>query len=97
MTFTSPEEMYEALQTTDLYSREKEQYVFLYNNDGAIAVYPITVEEAEKLASLSAETDEYWGAFLGIGGDIYDDPWEFCDTEYLGEWVSTDGFIDEDF
>ena len=56
----------------DLYSPSAEIYVFGYNDDGAIATYNISHAEAEELIQKSMEADDYWGAFLGVGGTIYD-------------------------
>lgn len=58
---------------TDLYSPSSGIYVFSYNDKGAIAVYDVSVDEAEALIEKSNKADgEYWGAFLGVGGYIYD-------------------------
>lgn len=86
MTFKSGADFYEAINNSDLYNDERCLYVFLYNEAGAVCVYSIQKEEAEDLENKSKEYDEYWGAFLGIGGEIYDDPMEFCDEEYAGDW-----------
>lgn len=88
MTFQSGADFYDAIENSDLYSEEKCLYVFLYNDAGAVCVYSIQKEEAEYLEVKAKEHDEYWGAFLGIGGEIYDDPMEFCDKEYTGIWRS---------
>lgn len=95
MTFSSGKEMLEVIKSgTDLYNPEKELYVFCYNIVGSIVVYRVTNEDAEKLK----KEDEYWGAYLGIGGSIYDDPdyedyedddynnLDWCNDNYDGEW-----------
>ena len=86
MKFNNGKEFYDAIESGDLYNDERCIYAFIYNDRGAVCVYDISNEEAEDLEKKSEEYDEYWGAFLGIGGLIYDEPMEFCDNEYHGEW-----------
>ena len=86
-TFKSGSEMYGTIMSSDLYCEEKELYVFLYNDAGAVCSYRITKEEANALRKKASEAGEYWGAFLGIGGEIYDDPMLFCNANYKGCWV----------
>lgn len=75
VTFTSPEEMYQYVVSgeRDLYNLETENYLFKYNEVGSIAVYNLSREEAEELEEKASEGNEYWGAYLGVGGSIYDD------------------------
>lgn len=84
--FLNASDMYDKITHNDLYSDEDELYVFNYNDDGAICVYHITNKEAKELEQKSLELNEYWGAFLGIGGDIYDNPMDFCNEHYEGRW-----------
>lgn len=86
MKFANAQEMYDMIVHSDIYNDEKELYAFLYNEEGAICVYHITNDEAKKLEQKKKNFDEYWGAFLGIGGTIYDDPMEFCNDQYKGCW-----------
>ncbi len=88
ITFGSAEEMLHYIRNNgDLYCPGEELYVFHYNLDGAIAVYDIDEEEAKDLSAKSIESDgEYWGAFLGFGGRIYDVPDEHCDDDYAMEF-----------
>lgn len=76
--FISAEEMLAILQDfqapKDLYNVNTGDYVFLYGESGSIAVYNLSMEEALKLEEMSKIDGEYWGANLGIGGSIYDDP-----------------------
>ena len=87
--FSTAEDMVNTLQADmDLYNVLTQEYVFLYNTDGAIAVYYISLEEAKELEEKSQSSDEYWGAFLGAGGTIYDDPLEYYNDQYkLAGWV----------
>ena len=63
----------------DLYSQKGETYVFRYNEAGSIATYRVTKEEVEELDKKSKEAGgEYWSAFLGPGGCIWDDPSHEC-------------------
>lgn len=75
MTFSTPEEMLGYLKEKgDLYNPDLETYVFVYNEVGSICEYSIDKEEAEELARKCKETgEEYWGAMLGPGGNIFDD------------------------
>lgn len=92
----------------DLYSPKRETYVFSYNDARSIATYHITKEEAKKLSEESkAASGEYWGAFLGPGGEIWDDVshecyrdgqvsnFEKCEEliEY-DDWIITDYYDD---
>ena len=99
MKFNSGKEMLDYIvDCSDLYSAEKDLYVFGYNNYGSIAVYNIYPNQAMKLRDMSEESGEYWGAFLGAGGSIYDDPryenfeegdysnLDWCNDNYEGEW-----------
>ena len=99
MKFKNGDEMLSILRdATDLYNAEEEKYVFLYNDCSSIAVYDISNEEADELRKLSAENGEYWGAMLGPGGRIYDDPsyedydenlcsnLNWCNDNHKGEW-----------
>lgn len=71
MKFNSSKKMREYIQSgRDIYSPSLEIYMFLYNEEGAICQYSIRQDEAKELN----EKDEYWGAYLGTGGIIYDDP-----------------------
>lgn len=75
MKFESPEDMLATIQAdVDLYNVNTEEYVFNYNVEGSIAVYSIDKDKALELRKKSEESGEYWGAFLGIGGAIWDDP-----------------------
>ena len=58
----------------DLYNTKTGEYIFEYNESGSIASYFLDESEAVELQKKSIETGEYWGAFLGFGGYIYDDP-----------------------
>ena len=71
MKFNISKKMREYIQSgRDIYSPSLEIYMFLYNEEGAICQYSIRQDEAKELN----EKDEYWGAYLGTGGIIYDDP-----------------------
>lgn len=83
MKFTSEEELLDCVRTgVDLYSPSLELYMFLYNDDGAICTYSIAHDHALELS----QKDEYWGAYLGPGGSIYDDP----EGEFENEWDADD-------
>ena len=98
MRFANGSEMLKETEWKDLYNPVTQQYVFGYNGCGSIAVYYITNEEAEKLKQETTDTGFYWGAILGPGGRIYDDPsyerfkegdysnLDWCNDNYEGEW-----------
>lgn len=100
MKFNSAEEMLEFIQDgNDLWSPSEELYVFVYNEDGAVCTYSIDLTEAKEL-SLKAELyDEYWSAFLGWGGSIYDPPrnLKLCEILYdVDDWKLTTNIFEED-
>ena len=91
LTFSTVEDLYEALREHDLYNLDNETYMFLYNDAGAYAYYSLEPETMVELAheayiEESPEDSEYLGAYLGPGGYIVDvegyddDSWE--DMEY---------------
>lgn len=104
MKFNSAQEMLNYIQGgNDLYNPRLETYVFVYSDAGSIAYYSITNEHAKELAKLAKENDEYWGAFLGPGGRIIDDPssdfytdgketnLDWCKDMYKEEgWINTE-------
>ncbi|MCR5722395.1 MAG: hypothetical protein K6G72_08635 [Lachnospiraceae bacterium] len=86
----------------DLYNLETGDYVFHYSEDGSIATYSLDIKEAMELAEKALEGQEYWGAYLGPGGWIYDDPssdfydkecpsnLSYCEEVYsTGRWYKT--------
>ena len=100
MKFNSAAEMLKFIQDgNDLWSPSEELYIFVYNEDGAICTYNIDLTEAKEL-SLKAELhDEYWSAFLGWGGSIYDPPrnLELCEMLYdVTDWKFTENIFVED-
>ncbi len=101
MEFNSAQEMLDVIQSgTDLYNPRLGIYVFVYSNAGSISYYSITDEHARELAKLAKENDEYWGAFLGPGGSIVDDPGsDFFDgretnLDWCEDMYKEDGWID---
>lgn len=98
MTFNSGAEMLDKIADCDLYSKDKEIYVFDYNMDHSIAYYNIGNEVFRKLKAKADEIGEYVGALLGVGGWIVDDPsyedfkegdysnLDWCNDNYDGEW-----------
>lgn len=89
--FNNAEEFIDTLVNNecDLYNPKTGDYVFHYNDKDAIAVYSLTKQEAEALA----KEDDYWGAYLGFGGRIYDNPTEYAEEHYSDEgWLTCDDF-----
>ena len=102
--FNSAEEMLDALISgEDLYNVATGTYVFGYNDCGSIAVYDLSYEEAAELQEQTEEYEEgemYWGAFLGPGGSIYDDPsYEYytedqpSNMDFCEEYYNWNGWI----
>lgn len=103
--FSSPEEMLATINVAnvDLYNPTTGQYVFNYNAAGSIAVYDdIDLDDAKQLEKDAREGAEYWAAYLGPGGTIFDDPeypnfnedtmtsnLEWCEEHYQEEWIAT--------
>lgn len=102
MNFASPEQMLDAIinKEVDLYNVNTGDYVFHYSESGSIAVYHLTFEEAVKLDKKASESKEYWGAFLGGGGIIWDDPdraaenEQECNLDYCKATYNLDGWVD---
>ena len=94
MIFNNAKEMYKLIcDGFDLYNVNTGAYVFLYSDKGSIAVYSFDLNYAKILSSRAVETEEYWGAALGIGGYIYENgsDMEWCKNNYnYGGWMLTD-------
>lgn len=101
MRFKNGKDMLECLHDSwEFYNPKKEIYVFEYNSAGSICYYNIDNEEANRLRILKEESnnEEYWGAFLGVGGWIVDDPsyedyqegdysnLDWCNDNFDGDW-----------
>ena len=99
MRFNSGQEMLDVItDQCDLYSKEKEIYVFSYNASGSIAYYNIDNKRMNKLRIEAEENGEYVSGLLGPGGRIVDDPsygdyeegdysnLDWCNDNYDGEW-----------
>ena len=82
----------------DLYCPEIETYVFCYNACGSIAVYDCGEEEVERLVSDQINGGDYWGAYLGMGGYIYDsDTYEKGFTEGVSLYGANRAWIESHF
>lgn len=82
MRFHTPEQMLEFINADhDLYSEKAEMYVFNYNVAGSICTYSVAPNEAADLVEEAKANGDYWGAFLGPGGHIWDDPSHECYRE----------------
>ena len=83
----------------DLYHPGLEIYVFSYNDKRALCTYHLSKEQAKEVSKQSKQNhNEYWGAFLGLGGEILEDDEspidssiEFCKEHYQeSNWLDTD-------
>lgn len=106
--FESGQDMLDVIQDgVDLYNPEEELYVFAYNGCGSICVYEIERKKSYELSVQANENNEYWGAYLGWGGSIYDDESyedideysmlniDWCNENYKGKWFDTRYWEDE--
>ena len=91
MKFNSAEGMYHYLcNNGELYNPVKEVYMFQYNEDGALCYYCVSEDHAAELALKSIENGEYWGAYLGTGGHIYEteEALEICNDFADENWIN---------
>lgn len=80
--FNSGMEMYECISKgMDLYSKSLNMYVFAYNDAGALCSYTLFPDEVKEILRRKKETNEYWGAYLGVGGSILEES-DYDDDEY---------------
>lgn len=106
--FATPEEFLKSIQDgNDYYNPDKGIYVFVYNDAGSIAYYFLDDEEVVNLRDQSEEDGEYWGAHLGVGGYICEDPsyedyksgdftnLDFCKQVYKLDWENVTPSIKE--
>lgn len=72
--FESGEDLLEDVNNgIDFYSPSTGIYISRYNDEGAIAVYDVSIEKAEELIKEANKLGgEQWSALLGTGGYIYD-------------------------
>lgn len=92
--FNTPQDMLQHIvNNNDLYNIKTGEYVFLYNDQNAIAVYQLTKEQADNLYNNTHTSNEpYWSSHLGPGGAIYDEPdnLHWCTNSYASEfWINT--------
>lgn len=80
------------INETDLYNTETGYYIsgsVIHEDEEReeLIVYLLYEGEANELAELSK--GECWLGYLGPGGNIYDDPWEWIDTDSCTEtgWI----------
>ena len=95
MKFNSAKEMFQALQSGDLYNPILEKYIWIYNDDEtSIVCANVSPKEAKEYTNMSAEYDgEYWGAFMRGGDPIYDNDeiYELLEEYYISPyWEYTD-------
>lgn len=93
MNFSSPEEMqkYVTEECNDLYNPDTETYVFLYSDEGAIAVSKVYPTEAVRFEFELLNSDENtWSSLIG-GGVIYENSEV---TEFFKEHYKESGWMD---
>lgn len=74
VSFKSPDDMLNLIKSgKDFYNINTGDYVFNYNECGSIAAYTLSLEKAAEIQEKAKADKQYWGAYLGPGGRIYDD------------------------
>lgn len=79
---------------TALYNLDNGKYVWLYSEDGDVAVDNINVLTANKIAKEAVEQNEYWEAFLSAGAQIYtkEEIKNFCEENYSDTWITSEDY-----
>ena len=74
MRFKNGKEMYDYVASgSDLYSPSKDIYIFVYNDADALCYYDLNHDEVLDILNRKGDSNEYWCAYLGFGGDILDE------------------------
>ena len=82
MRFKNWRKMYDYIvEGNDLYDPKSGIYVFVYNDANALCFYYLSLNEVLDLLTIRGNSNEYWGAYLGIGGSILDD-YKYIDDEF---------------
>lgn len=82
--FLNGQQMYDYLSAgNDLYSPQAQEYLFCYNEEGAVASYRVSPPAAHKLAQEAVLYENRWSTLLGAGGAIYEktEALAFCEGE----------------
>lgn len=101
MRFNSGQEMLETIQKgVDLYSPQLEKYVFVYNIEGSICYYNLTIDDVVDWSEIILDPDENLESHLPWSGHIIDDPshelydpmyhqsnLEWCNEVYKYPWL----------
>ncbi len=79
---------------TALYNLDNGKYVWLYSENGDVAVDNINALTANKIAKEAVEQNEYWEAFLSAGAQIYtkEEIKNFCEENYSDTWITTEDY-----
>ena len=72
MRFCTSNQFLEELVGHDLYCIDLGMYVYTYNDGGSVVQYYIDGDEAKALSQMANKANDYWEAYLGPGGHIYD-------------------------
>lgn len=94
--FANAEAMHECItiDCIDLYNVNTGQYAFCYNEDMAICEYKLSIIQALELAIKATQNDEYWAAYLGVGGLIFDNSLDWCAENFKNDgWLPCDKLI----
>lgn len=99
--FSSGKEMLDTIKAgNDLYNPASGRYVWLYNDQDAIACGYISNEELNSIggALYDVKEDSPIAFTENIMGSIYDDPEnvQFCEDYYSLEWIDARGYIRPD-
>lgn len=79
---------------TALYNLDNGKYVWLYSEDGDVAVDNINVLTANKIAKESVEQSDCWEVFLPMGAQIYtkEEIKNFCEDNCYSTWITSEDY-----
>lgn len=79
---------------TSLYNLDNGKYVWLYSEDGDVAVDNINALIANKIAKEAVEQSDYWEVFLPMGAQIYtkEEIKNFCEDNCHSAWITSEDY-----
>lgn len=79
---------------TALYNLDNGKYVWLYSEDGDVAVDNINALTANKIAKEAVEQSDYWEVFLPMGAQIYtkEEIKNFCEDNCHSAWITSEDY-----
>ena len=79
---------------TALYNLDNGKYVWLYSEDGDVAVDNINALTANKIAKESVKQSDCWEVFLPMGAQIYtkEEIKNFCEDNCYSTWITSEDY-----